>query len=83
MVKPLHITVVFNVMKEFILWRNPMNVVNVEKSFHITVVFIFILQRNTNAVNVVKPLHVTVVFTFLKEFILERNPIISQSSANS
>lgn len=75
-VKPLHITIIFSIMKEFILKRNPMNIVNVENPFHITVVFRFILQRNTNVVNVVKPLHVIVVFTFLKEFILERNTMI-------
>lgn len=75
-VKPSHVPVIFKYMKEFILKRNPMNIVNVENPFHITVVFRFILQRNTNVVNVVKPLHVIVVFTFLKEFILERNTMI-------
>ena len=49
MVKPLHIAVIFIDMKEVILERNCMNVMNVVKPLHIILVFIItknvILER--------------------------------------
>jgi hypothetical protein len=58
-------------MKEHILERNPMNVINVVKPFYIPAIFEcmkeHILERNlTNVINVVKPLHKGVIFKDIK-----------------
>ena len=37
--KPLHVTVISKVTKEFILERNSMNVISVEKLLHVIVIF--------------------------------------------
>jgi KRAB domain-containing zinc finger protein len=57
-------------MKEYILERNPMNVINVIKPLHITVVFKtikeHILERNPmNVINVVKPFHIIIIFKYI------------------
>uniref|UniRef100_UPI0014867A62 zinc finger protein 713-like n=1 Tax=Arvicanthis niloticus TaxID=61156 RepID=UPI0014867A62 len=59
-------------MKEVILERNLMNVINVVKPFHIAVnsniIKGYILERNPmNVINVVKPFHITVVSKDIKE----------------
>lgn len=65
-------------MKEIILKRNPVNAINVEKSFHNGVISTFreeyILERNPiNVNNAAKPFQNTVVSKHIKGLILERN----------
>ncbi|XP_076429948.1 uncharacterized protein LOC143273804 [Peromyscus maniculatus bairdii] len=62
--------------KNVILERNPVNIFNVQKLFHIIVIFrnmkIFILKRNPMIVfSMVKLLHTTVFSKYLKEHVLE------------
>uniref|UniRef100_UPI00402B5619 zinc finger protein 878-like isoform X2 n=1 Tax=Arvicanthis niloticus TaxID=61156 RepID=UPI00402B5619 len=63
-------------MKEVILERNHMNVINVVKPFHVAVVSNIIkphiLERNfMNVTNVVKLLHDSLISKFIKGHILE------------
>nr|XP_042121104.1 putative zinc finger protein 826 [Peromyscus maniculatus bairdii] len=63
-------------MKEVILKRNPLNILNVVKPLHITITIKsmkeFLLERNP--MNVIKPLYITVISEYIKEYILERTP---------
>ncbi|GAB1298383.1 Zinc finger protein 997 [Apodemus speciosus] len=70
--------VISNIIKDHILERNFMNVINVVKPLQVTVVSNIIkehiLERNLmNVISVVKPVQVTVVCSIIKENILERN----------
>ncbi|XP_036037886.1 zinc finger protein 440-like [Onychomys torridus] len=67
-------------IKEVVLQRNHMNILNVVK--HLNVIVILkgmkkhILERSPmNVISVVKPLHIKTVFKCIKEHILERNPM--------
>ncbi|XP_036031673.1 zinc finger protein 844-like, partial [Onychomys torridus] len=77
---------IFDCMKEHILERNPMNVINVVKPLLFTLLLLktvffkgmkgHILERNPmHVVSVVKPLLITIIFNCMKEHILERNPM--------
>ena len=83
MVKPLHVIVLFKIMREHILERNPVNVIHVVKSLHVKV-FLECIKKNktknivepkpTNVMCVLQSLQITVIFNGIKEQILERNP---------
>ena len=81
MVKPLHVIVLFKIMREHILERNPMNEIHVVKSLHVKV-FLECIKTHTHIVEpkpmnvmcVLQSLQITVIFNGIKEQILERNP---------
>uniref|UniRef100_UPI0020224F42 zinc finger protein 844-like n=1 Tax=Myodes glareolus TaxID=447135 RepID=UPI0020224F42 len=67
-------------MKETIMERNPLNILNVLKPLHVIVIFKgikkFKLERNPmNVINVVKTFHMSEVSKFTKEELLERKPM--------
>ncbi|XP_042134906.2 uncharacterized protein LOC102906602 isoform X2 [Peromyscus maniculatus bairdii] len=70
---------IFTGSKNVILERNPVNIFNVQKLFHNTVIFKcmkehFLGRNPTNVIIVIKTLHMPLVSNCMKEHILERNP---------
>ena len=70
-VKPLHVLVVSEYIKEHIQERNPMNAINVVKPFRLQVdsciINEHILERDhMNAMNVVNPSYIAVIFKCIK-----------------
>ena len=70
-IKPLQIRIILKDMKEFILERNLMNVIDMRKPLHITVISKYINEHIVErspviVINVLKPLHVNCTLQTLK-----------------
>uniref|UniRef100_UPI002020E98A zinc finger protein 844-like n=1 Tax=Myodes glareolus TaxID=447135 RepID=UPI002020E98A len=90
-IKPLHVSVIFNGVKKFILQRSHMMLFNMMKPLQLfqntpnsKYMKEHILKRNPmNVMNVVKSLQINIISEDMKEHILERNPMDVMNVAKS